>query len=136
MQLNAKKLMLLIFLCLVGWQAFVWDGYLQKVDVAYAAWRQPNQSGSNWSNIVFRSNIPALFNLNLGGKNFSNASFVNGGLYHTNFENTKFIHAKMKNSHFEHCVFKQCDLRNADLKDAHLEYTLFRDTSLRGANLT
>jgi uncharacterized protein YjbI with pentapeptide repeats len=108
-KLNAKKLMLLIVLCLVGWQAFVWDGYLQKVDVAYAAWRHPDQSGSDWSHFIFTSKIPVLYNLNLSGKNFNNASFVNGGLYHTHFENTKFIHAKMKNSHFEQCIFKQCD---------------------------
>jgi uncharacterized protein YjbI with pentapeptide repeats len=134
-RLRFKELMLIIIVCFVALQASLWDRYLRKIDIAYAAWRQPNQSGSIWTNTVFYSKFPVLYRLNLVNKNFNSAKFVRGGLYKASFENTKFIHAYMTYSHFEHCIFNQCDLRNADLRNADLNGTLFRDTDLRDANL-
>jgi uncharacterized protein YjbI with pentapeptide repeats len=129
------SILLLIAVCYAAWQAFLADKYYRKVDVAYAAWRQPDQEDTDWSNTVFTSNVPSFYDLKLVGKNFSEANFSHGGFIQTHFENTKFIHANMKNSDFSFCVFKWCDLRKVDLRNADLRYVLFWHVDLRGANL-
>jgi uncharacterized protein YjbI with pentapeptide repeats len=126
---------LLIVICYAGWRAFLADKYYRRIDPAYAAWRQPDQEGTDWSNTIFTSNAPSFYDLKLVGKNFSNANFSHGGFIQTHFENTKFIHANMANSTFTFCVFKGCDLRNVDLRNADLRFVLFWHADLRGANL-
>lgn len=142
-KLKTKKIILLISLSATliillgyaGWRAFLADKYYRKTDAAYAAWRQPDQRGSNWSHIIFTSNAPTFYDLRLAGKDFSDANFSHGGFIRTHFENTKFIHANMTNSRFRFSVFKGCDLRNADLRNADLRFVLFWHADLRGANL-
>lgn len=142
-KLTAKIFILLIFLivlCLVG---FFVDKHLQKVDIIYAAWRQPNQIGSDWSNRIFVSRYPdlfttlfgSLFSLKAINVNFNDANFLNGGINDTYLQNTNFVNANMENSYFIRCTFKGCNLKNADLKNATLNQTVFWDVNLRGANM-
>lgn len=136
---KTKILALLIIFSIVlrfaGWRLSLADAYWQKTDIIYAAWRQPYQVGSNWSNMYFEPHLlGSVFGLLITGADFSEAD-----LSHTDitakFQSTKFTDAILQESSFFRCIFKGCDLRNADLKNARLQISTFWDVDLRNADL-
>lgn len=136
---KTRLLTLLIpFLIVLGfaeWRLSLADVYWQKTDIVYAAWRQPDQSDSNWSNMNFDPHLlGSLFGLLITDADFSNAN-----LSHTDitakFKNTRFTDANMQKGSFFRCIFKGCDLRNANFKNARLQISTFWNVDLRDADL-
>jgi len=121
------SILLLIVVCYASWRLFLADVYWRKTDIIYAAWRQPDQSNSNWSNMNFDPYLlDSLFEFLITGADFSNTNSSHTDIA-VKFKNTKFTNANLKNARLQISTFWNADLEGADL--------LFIARSLRRSNL-